>query len=83
MRCKVDERIGKIDLPDHDIPHLREYFVGKTVTVIKGRKFPKGKEMTINDLFFYEVYANDFLIEVILYFVTSDGKINSNNVIWE
>lgn len=69
--------------PTTTFPHLRKYFIGRKIKVIKGRKFPKGKEMTINDLFFYEVYANDFLIEVILYFVTSDGKINSNNVIWE
>jgi hypothetical protein len=83
MRCKVDERIWSIDLPDHDIPHLRKYFVGRRIKVIKGRKFPRGKEMTVNDLFFYEVYAGSLLIEVILYFVTSDGKVNSNNVIWE
>lgn len=83
MRCKVDERISNIDLPDHDIPHLRKYFVGREITVIKGRKYPKGMKTTIQDLFLYEVVAGNYCVEVICYFVTPQGKINSNNVIWE
>lgn len=78
MQVKIDSRLGDIYYTN-----LAPRFKGKTVTVFKGRKYPKGTKAIIKDIDYYDVYRGTLLYETIVYFVTDVGYINSNNCIWE
>lgn len=70
-------------LPTNQYPDLMDMFAGKIVTVVKGRKYPKGN-YKVKDIAYWEVYHGTYKLEEIVYFVCDNGeRINSNNCVWD